>query len=66
MPTTLLFYFFLNSFLFFAAAINHAAEPWGMNCKRYEIRDITLPANVCFKNTSYVQSKIPRNLLILE
>lgn len=29
------------------ASINGAAEAWGLQCLRYEIKDITPPAGVC-------------------
>lgn len=36
----------LYRYFIILAAINKAAEPWGLACMRYEIRNMTMPARV--------------------
>ncbi|PVU86982.1 hypothetical protein BB559_006283 [Furculomyces boomerangus] len=48
------------------AAINAAAESWGIRCLRYEIRDIHPPANVVDAMHSQVSAERSKRALILE
>lgn len=48
------------------AAINKAAEDWGVDCKRYEIRDIRLPARVQEAMQMQVEAERKKRATILE
>ena len=43
--------------VYYTEAINHAAEAWGINCMRYEIKDIQLPTKV--RDAMQMQVRFP-------
>lgn len=47
-------------------AINTAAEPWGIHCMRYEIRDITPPVSVKAAMDSQAEAERQKRAAILE
>jgi len=47
-------------------AINHASEAWGIECKRYEIRDIKLPIRVQEAMQMQVEAERKKRAAILE
>merc|ERR1712038_628343 len=47
-------------------AINHASEAWGLECMRYEIRDIRMPERVQEAMQMQVEAEIKKRFAILE
>ncbi|VDN53397.1 unnamed protein product, partial [Dracunculus medinensis] len=47
-------------------AINKAAEPWGLQCMRYEIRDMTMPAKIQEAMQMQVEAERRKRAAILE
>uniref|UniRef100_A0AC35TIW3 PHB domain-containing protein n=1 Tax=Rhabditophanes sp. KR3021 TaxID=114890 RepID=A0AC35TIW3_9BILA len=47
-------------------AINKAAEPWGLICLRYEIRNMTMPARIQEAMQMQVEAERKKRALILE
>ncbi|MFH4976547.1 hypothetical protein AB6A40_003256 [Gnathostoma spinigerum] len=47
-------------------AINKAADPWGMQCMRYEIRDMTMPAKIQEAMQMQVEAERRKRAAILE
>jgi valyl-tRNA synthetase len=47
-------------------AINHASEAWGINCMRYEIRDIQLPVKVKEAMQMQVEAERKKRAVVLE
>ncbi|KAK6728987.1 hypothetical protein RB195_006191 [Necator americanus] len=48
------------------AAINKAAEPWGIKCMRYEIRDMHMPAKIQEAMQMQVEAERKKRAAILE
>ncbi|EDO45573.1 predicted protein, partial [Nematostella vectensis] len=48
------------------AAINHAAEVWGIRCLRYEIRDIQLPKTVVEAMQMQVEAERKKRSVVLQ
>jgi len=48
------------------AAINQASEPWGIDCMRYEIRDIKMPSRVQEAMQMQVEAERKKRAAILE
>jgi regulator of protease activity HflC (stomatin/prohibitin superfamily) len=47
-------------------ALNKAAEPWGIICKRYEIRTMTMPARIQEAMQMQVEAERKKRAAILE
>ena len=47
-------------------AINKAADAWGIDCKRYEIRDIRLPTRVQEAMQMQVEAERKKRAAVLE
>ena len=53
-------------YIFLLVAINEASVPWGINCLRYEIRDIILPEKIRISMQSQVEAERRKRAAILE